>query len=156
MNVDLALHAAGLVLGTAILGFFFAKLEIQIEGGDGWATSLPTWRVEKHWLLDVFFGGRPLTGYHLWALSFMLLMFHYPVLLLGDWNWALEARTIGCFMVFWIVEDFLWFILNPAWGWARFKRSEVRWHKHWLLWFPTDYWTFAAVATGLIWWSFRG
>ena len=41
--------------------FLWAKLEIQIEGKRGWAQDLPTWRVEKHYLLSLFYGGRPLT-----------------------------------------------------------------------------------------------
>ncbi len=28
-----------------LLSYFFAKLEIAIEGGDGWAANLPTWRI---------------------------------------------------------------------------------------------------------------
>jgi hypothetical protein len=45
-----------------VMAFFFANAEIQIEGGAGWATSLPTWRIEHHWLLDIFWGGRAMTG----------------------------------------------------------------------------------------------
>lgn len=146
------------LLGTLLLlAFTFAKVEVQIEGSEGgWAANLPTWRIEKHWLLDVFFGGRPLTGYHAWALSFMLVMFHFPLLLVWQWSWQLEARVMGSFMVFWIVEDFLWFLINPGWGWKRFNKSEIRWHKHWLLGFPTDYWVFAIVATVLLYFSYRG
>lgn len=149
------LHATVLTAFTLLLAFCFAKVEIQIEGGAGWAANLPTWRIEKHWLLDVFFGGRPLTGYHAWALVFMLLVFHLPALLTWQWSWTLEARTIACFMIFWVVEDFLWFACNPFWGLKRFTRAEVRWHKHWLLGLPTDYWTFATAAGVLMWWSFR-
>ncbi len=146
---------AGLVGTTAILAFVFAKVEIQIEGSDGWAANLPTWRIEKHWLLDVFFGGRPLTGYHAWCLPFVLGVFHLPMAMLWTWSWPLEARAMAAFMIFWIVEDLLWFLLNPAWGWRRFNRQEVRWHKHWLLGFPTDYWTFAVVAAILLWFGYR-
>ena len=31
----------------ALLSFFFAQVEIQIEGPAGWAGNLPTWRVEN-------------------------------------------------------------------------------------------------------------
>lgn len=150
-------HILSLGITLLILAFTFAKVEIQIEGSDGgWAANLPTWRIEKHWLLDIFFGGRPLTGYHAWALSFMLIMFHFPLLLFWQWTWLLEARVMGSFMVFWIVEDFLWFLLNPGWGWKRFRKTEVRWHKHWLLGFPTDYWIFAITSCILLIFSFRG
>lgn len=146
---------ASFLAGVVVLAFCFAKVEIHIEGGDGWAANLPTWRIEKHWLLDVFFGGRPLTGYHAWALPFIMLMFHFPAAFIGTWSWIYEARALaGCFL-FWIIEDFLWFVLNPAWGIRRFNRREVRWHKHWLLGVPTDYITFGVIAVVLLWWSFR-
>jgi len=54
---------------VALMAFFFAKVEIQIEGAAGWASALPTWRIESHWLLDIFWGGRPMTGYHAWVFS---------------------------------------------------------------------------------------
>ena len=44
-----------LTLGyVVLLAFFFAHAEIEIEGAGGWAANLPTWRVEQHWLLDLF------------------------------------------------------------------------------------------------------
>ena len=42
------------ILSVFLLGFFFAKLEIAVEGDAGWAENLPTWRIEGHWLLDIF------------------------------------------------------------------------------------------------------
>ena len=51
-------HVFVLIIWVALLGFFFAMTEIQIEGCHGWASSLPTWRIEKHPLLDIFWGGR--------------------------------------------------------------------------------------------------
>jgi len=150
-----ALQITGFLSAVGVLSYLFAMVEIQIEGSGGWASNLPTWRIEKHWLLDVFFGGRPLTGYHAWVLPFILLIFHFPFVLTWSWSWPLEARVIAGFMLFWIIEDLLWFLLNPAYGWRRFKRAEVRWHKHWLLGFPTDYWTFATTAGILLWFGYR-
>jgi hypothetical protein len=46
-----------LLLWVVLAAFFFAQVEIQIEGPAGWASSLPTWRIEDHWLLDIFWGG---------------------------------------------------------------------------------------------------
>lgn len=140
---------------TAVLAFFFAKVEIQIEGPDGWGVNLPTWRIEKHWLLDIFFGGRALTGYHAWVLPFVLMLFHLPLVILWTWAWALEYRILAAFLLFWILEDLLWFLLNPAWGWKRFRAAEVRWHKHWFLGLPTDYWIFTVVAGILLWLGYR-
>jgi len=125
------------VLGMA---YFFANVEVQIEGAAGWAGSLPTWRVEKHWLLDIFWGGRAMTGYHAWAFSFMALVFFSPLAFNGRARWRDAALALAGLMTFWMVEDFLWFVVNPAWGYARFTPELVTWHKHWLLGVPVDYW----------------
>lgn len=140
-----------LLLWVALLGFFFAQVEIQIEGAAGWAANLPTWRIEQHWLLDMFWGGRPMTGYHAWVFPFIALFFHLPLFFMGQWSWRLEARVIGCIMLFWLVEDFLWFVCNPAYGLADFDPVHIPWHKHWLLFVPTDYWV-AVVVGGLLFW----
>ena len=79
-----------LFLWVILLAFFFAKVEIQIEGGAGWAANLPTWRIESHWLLDIFWGGRAMTGYHAWVFSFMALVFHLPIFLTGTWTAKME------------------------------------------------------------------
>lgn len=152
--MPVAAHAALLSAAVLVLAWVFARVEIEIEGDAGWAANLPTWRIEKHWLLDVFFGGRPLTGYHAWALPFSALVFHFPFAFSGLWSWTLELRSLGCLALFWVVEDLLWFLLNPAWGWRRFRPGEVRWHKHWLLGLPTDYWAFSLLGAALLWWSF--
>ena len=139
-----------LLVYVALLGFFFAQVEIQIEGGAGWAANLPTWRVEKHWRLDVFWGGRALTGYHAWVFSFMALVFHLPFFMLRRWSWVLELRAVGSIAVFWISEDFLWFVMNPAYGVGRFSAEVAPWHKHWFLGVPTDYVTLGGIGIALV------
>lgn len=140
---------------VALLGLFFAMTEIQIEGGAGWAANLPTWRIEHHWLLDIFWGGRPMTGYHAWVFPFIALFFHFPFFFMQQWSWRTEARAIGCIMVFWIAEDFLWFVLNPAFGIANFDAAHIPWHIHWLWFAPVDYWWSLLVGGALLTWSYR-
>jgi hypothetical protein len=149
-------HVLFLLVWVLLLGMFFAKTEIQIEGANGWAAALPTWRIEKHLLLDIFWGGRAMTGYHAWVFSFMFLTFHLPHAILGRFSWRTEARCIGALMFFWIAEDFLWFILNPAFGLARFSPLFISWHKRWLLGVPTDYVTYLLLGGLLLTWSFLG
>ena len=83
-----------------------------------------------------------MTGYHAWVFSFMALMFHLPAVLLGRWSLRIELRILGALALFWIVEDWLWFVINPAFGVHRFVPDLVPWHKHWLGPAPTDYWMF--------------
>lgn len=149
-NTAVGGRLAALLLWVLVLAFLFAEVEIQIEGAAGWAANLPTWRIEHHWLLDIVWGGRPLTGYHAWVFSFMAAVFHLPAFLAGRWSWRQEARVLGCLMLFWIAEDFLWFVFNPAYGIARFAPAAIPWHKHWLLGVPTDYITFSATGGLLI------
>jgi hypothetical protein len=139
---------------VGVLALFFAQVEINIEGGAGWAASLPTWRLEHHWLLNLFWGGRPLTGYHVWIFSFMFLVFHFPLVVFHQLSLRLEARALGGLMLFWITEDLLWFLLNPAYGLGRLQPGAVPWHIHWFLGLPTDYWTFGIAGAALVTWSY--
>lgn len=140
--------------GVLLLAWIFANAEVHIEGDAGWAANLPTWRIEEHWLLDIFWGGRALTGYHVWVFSFVAAVFHFPLLMMAQWSWQLEARVAACVMFFWIVEDYLWFVINPAFGWRRFKPLHVAWHKRWVLGAPVDYWMFGVTGALLYWYSF--
>jgi hypothetical protein len=151
------LPIVALIGGVVVLAFFFAQVEIQIEGAHGWAAKLPvSFRIERHWLLDVFWGGRPMTGYHAWVFPFMALAFHFPLLVMWRWSARLEARVLGCVALFWVIEDFLWFALNPAYGVGPLLAQQVAWHKKWFLGLPLDYWTFTLGGAILLWLSFRG
>ncbi|HSQ77288.1 MAG TPA: hypothetical protein VLN91_00195, partial [Nitrospirota bacterium] len=57
-------------------------------------------------------------------------------------------------MLFWIIEDFLWFVLNPAFGINNFSQNKIPWHKQWFLGMPVDYWTFTIVSALLMWLSY--
>ena len=125
----------------------FAMVEINIEGANGWASSLPTWRIHNKWT-KLIYGNRPLTGYHLWLQLFVLLMAHLPfALFLWSWSWMQELRIMGFVILFYIVEDFMWFVLNPAFGIRRFRRENIWWHAPLWWWFmPRDYWVFIVLG----------
>ncbi len=146
-----SLRSTLVYLGWAVLmGLFFANAEIQIEGGAGWAASLPTWRIEKHLLLDLFWGGRAMTGYHAWVFTFMILVFLMPLAFNGRWRGRDLLLALAGLLVFWIAEDFLWFVLNPAFGLARFDADSAFWHKNWVWGAPVDYWVGGAVAALIV------
>jgi hypothetical protein len=132
----------------------FALLEIQIEGDAGWAANLPTWRVENRWT-RLLLGGRPLTGYHAWAQLFVLIAVHLPFgLALTPWTARAEARVVAFLILFWILEDFLWFVLNPSYRLRGFRKSGVHWHAGAWWWFmPREYWLFLPPGIALYVWS---
>lgn len=133
-----------------VMAFFFAKVEIQIEGGAGWAASLPTWRIEHSLWLDIFWGGRPMTGYHAWVFSFMALAFLSPLAFNGRWTLRDLGLALAGLSLFWVCEDGLWFLLNPAYGWERFNPAGIAWHKRWLWGLPVDYWSGLVVTAVLL------
>lgn len=125
----------------------FALLEIQIEGAAGWAAELPAWRFQNRWTRR-FLGSRPLTGYHVYFQLFLLLLLHLPYgLSLLRPSLTAELRIISFGLLFWIVEDFLWFVLNPDYGLRAFRRDRIPWHAATWWWFmPRDYWIFAPLG----------
>jgi len=132
------------LVGAATL---FALLEIQIEGSAGWATGLPTWRWETRWTRWLL-GNRAITGYHLYIHLFVTLLAHLPYALgIADFSIPTELRILGFLALFWVLEDFLWFVLNPAYRLAGFRRERVPWHaESWWLFMPRDYWFFVPLG----------
>jgi hypothetical protein len=142
------------LMGVPLAAFLWAKFEVEIEGKDGWAKRLPTWRLKKHFLLKVFLGGRPLTGFHLWAFTFVGFMFHFPLLWIRQWTWPLESYIIGSLLLFWVLEDFLWFMLNPFFGWRHYGKRRAEWHPRWFLGLPADHWGMLLLSFLLLAWSY--
>lgn len=134
-----------------IAALLWAKFEVQIEGEHGWAAKLPTWKIENHALLDIFYGGRPLTGYHFWAFASVFFFFHLPFLMMHVWSPRLELHAVAGYSLFWAIEDYFWFVLNPHFGWKKFRRENIWWHKRWFLGAPLDYWILGSVGALLLW-----
>ena len=72
------------------IAFVLAQLEIQIEGPHGWAAKLPTWRLDGPRVLR--WAGKPITGYHVFLMTFILLFIHLPMVYLG-FSLVREAGT---------------------------------------------------------------
>lgn len=148
-------HPVLLLSALLALAAAFAMAEIQIEGADGWAARLPTWRMEGEIWNDLFWGGRAVTGYHVWVFLFMAMAFHFAMVLTGRWSVRLEARALGSLMLFWVMEDAFWFAFNPAYGLGRLRPDTAPWHPHWLGGVPVDYVVFGFAGLLSILWSFR-
>lgn len=134
------------------LALWFALIEIEIEGAHGWALRLPTWfrtRGPAGRLYGAVSGGKPLTGYHLFMASLPLVILHLPFGYGADWSAAAEVMVFATYMAFAIGWDYLWFILNPAYGVRGFRRGRVWWYSGaWIGPLPYEY--SAAVAGSFV------
>lgn len=130
-----------------LVAFCFAKVEIAIEGKHGWAENLPTWRLPTtNWASVIFFSGKPATGYHVWMETFILAMLHAVYVYVTP-SWMIELQIFAFFFFFSVLEDFLWFALNPAYGIKNFRPEKIWWHrKHWWLIAPRDYYLFVVLG----------
>lgn len=135
------LIGVGVIIGAII----WAKLEIQIEGKDGWAKNLPTWRKINR-VTKIFLGGRPLTGYHFWMWVFLFYAVHFLVCIFTSfftqWSLGKQLLLIGYLIIFAILEDFFWFVFNPAFGLKKFRGDnlDIWWYRKWWLGIPSVYW----------------
>ena len=97
---------------VVVYATLFAMLEIEIEGPHGWAKNLPTKPVIGKY-----------TGYHCIMnvmVPLTLLYFMWPKY--GFW-------TALFFIVGWfLVEDFSWFALNPAYTVSKYSKKYISWH----------------------------
>lgn len=125
-----------------ILALVLALLEIQIEGPNGWARNLPTWRPASHkWyskLYEKIMSGKELTGYHLAMFGFVLLIFFFPYFSGTPFNLGNLLKTVSTYFVFIALWDFIWFVLNPFYPLKNFQKDNVN-HKSWFLGMPIDY-----------------
>jgi hypothetical protein len=125
------------------LAVTLSALEIQIEGKDGWAGKLPTWRPSTSlWYTKAYIkllSGKELTGYHIVFFLLILLMFHIPYVFGVPFTLFNEVRTLSLMLMVMITEDFMWFVLNPAFGIKRFFSKQVPWHEKRILFFPPEY-----------------
>lgn len=142
------------ILWTALLSVLFAKVEIHIEGANGWASALPTWRIEHSVFAELFWGGKIVTGYHVWAFSFMFAVFHLPHCFAKSVTLRTELRILALIMMFWVTEDFAWFVMNPYFSLANLTPEHVPWHRYWLVGVPVDYFCFYGTGAFLYWLSF--
>lgn len=133
------------------LAFSWAKLEIAVEGKHGYAEKLPCKRWQLKGALKKIAGGRPeLTEYHVWMVIFLFLVFHLSHWF-SNWNhWRLELLILGLFLIFFVLEDFFWFVLNPDYGLKKFNKEEIPWHVEWAGPIPRFYLWFVLIGTGLI------
>jgi len=135
----------GLLVFMVFMAFILALWEIQIEGKDGWAAKAPCWRLETGWLMKLT-DGRPVTGYHFYMTLFIIALVHLPFFFVS-WDWQTESLILGFYVGMVLLEDILWFALNPHFGIKKFRKGKIWWHTRWLGPVPLMYyWLIIIVA----------
>jgi len=128
-----------------VLAYIHALWEIEIEGKEGWARKLPTWR--RNTIFRKILGGKPLTGYHFWMIIIFLMGFH-SIFLFQSWTLAKELTVIGTYFYYFLLEDVLWFVINPHYTIKKFLERKIEWHRRWIGILPVSYW-FGLIIGGL-------
>lgn len=95
--------------------------EAYIERDKGWAKNAGGWRIN----LKI----RELTAYHFWAWLVMIPMFLMLPLFIFGWNKSVFWLLISAYFLGTVLEDFLWFIVNPDFPFKNFNPKNVPWHK---------------------------
>ncbi|MEK7521710.1 MAG: hypothetical protein AAB599_02845 [Patescibacteria group bacterium] len=134
---------------SVLMAFIAAELEIQIEGKDGWAKNLPTWKV-KNSLTRFIWGEQPITGYHVWFLLFNLVWSQFPFVVGVPWTLGLELQILSIMFFAILMEDFFWFVLNPEFGFKKFNAKHATWHLRWMFGVPTWYIKLTLVIIALL------
>lgn len=137
-----------LLVFMVFLAVVLALWEIQIEGKDGWAAKSPGWRIDKGWVIKVT-GGRPLTGYHVYMTVFIIAVIHLPLFFVR-WGLHIESLLMGFYVGMMVLEDFLWFALNPYYGIKNFRKGKIWWHRQWWGPLPALYWLLLVITVVLL------
>ncbi|MHA1972431.1 MAG: hypothetical protein ACTSW1_05550 [Candidatus Hodarchaeales archaeon] len=112
----------------------WSAMEVEIEGVDGgWAKNLPT---------DLCLGSN-FTWYHVIMNGIVALSLSY----------SLRDRKLSEIVFYtsnwFLVEDFMWFMLNKGFGWENYTQEAIWWHGRfpWYLGMPLHNY----VGAGVMW-----
>lgn len=99
--------------------------ESYIEGKNAWAANQVGWKIN-------FLKNKPLTAYHFWLYLITIPLFlMFPFVIFGFNSHIFWLLAAGYFFGL-VLEDLLWFVVNPHWGGLKkFNLRDVYWHS-WL------------------------
>lgn len=100
----------------------FSVVEAYQEGPQGWKLN-PKWfrlRLTKKYFL---------TAYHvvMFLFLFPVFIFVLPLYLVG-WSMHLFAVLLFSYLVGIVVEDFLWFVVNPEFAFSKWNPFHTSWY----------------------------
>ena len=106
------------IVFVLLLATLWAWMEVEIEGKHGWAQQLPT--------ACAFWGW---TWYHV-SMNFIILIVLYRSLRSVQFEQGCTSLIyFALYTVAWfVVEDVLWFVLNPSFGIKHYTVAGIPWH----------------------------
>ena len=113
-----------LVFAFFYVMFIFVAIafwEAYVEGPHGWAKK------QYGWTIDLWI--RKLTAYHFWAWIIMIPLFLLLPLVIFGFNKSIFWFLVGSYFIGAVVEDFMWFVINPKFPLMNFNSKKVGWHK---------------------------
>lgn len=144
-------------LYTFLYSLLWALMFVNAEGSDGWGGK-SGWVIsgKKWFFMNLFTFGRPIRLLPVFGIITFIVSYLFPPL----WNISKGfpftltnwGELIAYFALFAILEDLLWFLVNPHYGFSKFKKEFIPWHPRWFLRIPIDYWIGVVVfiASGLL------
>ena len=98
-----------------IFSVLYSVLEIEIEGKDGgWAKNIPT----------IPSGIGILTNYHVIMNIIIILVVTYSTYILFQ-----DIYIVIFYNILWfVIEDFCWFVLNPYFTLEKYTKEDIWWH----------------------------
>lgn len=93
--------------------------EAYAEGRHGGASQQVGWKLKVG---KYFF-----TAYHFHLFAITIPLFLFLPLVAFGWSGRLMAIIASGFLVGVVVEDFLWFVINPVWPLRDFNSEKVTW-----------------------------
>jgi hypothetical protein len=104
-----------------IFSVIYSLMEIEIEGEHGWCEKLPT---AKKFYKDFTF-------YHILMNTLIIMTFIRLYINKGLFITLFYTTS------FFLIEDFLWFVLNPCFTLKKYTKENIPWHKEWFMGIPS-------------------
>ena len=110
-----------LIFLWVIFGFVsWSFWEAYIEGKNAWGKKQVGWKKK-------ILGCYDLTAYHFW-LNLMLFFFMTLPLIINGWNTRLFGVLISASALGFIIQDILWYVINPFYSLKKFNPKDANWY----------------------------
>jgi hypothetical protein len=95
--------------------------EAYVEGKHAWADHKLGWKLRyKKYII--------LTGYHFWLFFVMYPLLLSLPLVVSGFSWRLFGIIGSAYFSGLIIEDFFWFLVNPAFKFDHYSSKYVKWY----------------------------